>query len=93
MGVAGKSKRFALGATNPLHSGASKLRQNGEVSVFFVAAVAVDLAADFATGPPRAVNIDVSGARTDRRKQFVKFPSADATLIREVGYIRGRDGA
>ena len=63
------------------------------VSVFFVAAVAIDLAADFTTGPPGAVNVDVSGARTDRCEQLVKFSSADATLIREVCNIGCRDGS
>ena len=63
------------------------------VSVFFVAAVAIDLAADFATGPPGAVNVDVSGARTDRLEQLVKFSGTDSTFIREVCNIHRRDGA
>ena len=77
-------------AANLLHSGKA-VKMNG--SVFLVATVAVDLAADFATGPPGAVNVDVSGARTDRLEQLVKFSSTDATLIREVCNIHCRDGA
>jgi len=77
----------------PLALGASKLSQNGKISVFLVAAVAVDLAADFTTGPPGAVNVDVSFSCTYRREQLVKFSGADATLIREVCNIHCRDGA
>ena len=58
-----------------------------------VAAVAVDLAANFAAGPARAVNVHVSGARTDCRDQFVEFSSANAAFICEVSYIDCRDGA
>ena len=65
---AGKSKRFALDAANLLHSEQANYVGTVTVSVFFVAAVAVDLATDFAAGPTGAVNVDVSGARTDRRE-------------------------
>lgn len=58
-----------------------------------VAAVAVDLAADFAARPARAVNVHVSSACTDRRDQFVEFSSADAAFVCEVSYIGCRDGA
>ena len=58
-----------------------------------VTAVAVDLAADFAAGPARTVNIYVSSTGTYRRKQFVKFSSADSSFVREVGHIRRCDGS
>src|ERR1041384_5913366 len=68
---------------------------NSELPLFpvLVAAVAVDLAANFAAGPARAVNVHVSGPRTDRRDQFVEFSSANAAFICEVSYIDCRDGA
>ena len=57
------------------------------------AAVAVDLGANFTAGPPGAVNVYISGARTNRRYEFVKFSGADSSFIREVSDIRRRDGA
>ena len=77
--------------SKPLAPRGKALKMN--VSVFLVAAVAVDLAADFATGPSCAVNVYVSGARTDRLEQFVKLSSADAALVSEVSNVRRRDGA
>ena len=64
-----------------------------DVSVFLVAAVAIDLAADFATGPSAAVNVYVSGARTNRLDQFIKLASANAAFISEVSDVGGCDGA
>ena len=61
--------------------------------VFLVAAVAIDLAADFATGPAGAVNVYVSSARTNCLEQFIKLSSANAALISEVSNVYGRDGA
>ena len=52
-----------------------------------VAAVTVDLAANFAAGPSSAVNIDVSGSRANGLNQFIKFAGADSSLIRQVGDI------
>jgi hypothetical protein len=57
-----------------------------------VAAVAVNLAADFASGPPGAVNVDISSPGTYRCEQFVKFSSADASFICKVSNIGRRDG-
>lgn len=62
-------------------------------SVFLVAAVAIDLAADFATGPSGAVDVYVSGARTNRLEQFIKLSCANAALISEISNVYGRDGA
>ena len=58
-----------------------------------VAAVAVDLAADFAARPSGAVNIHVSSTGTNRRDQFIKLASADAALVRQVRHICCGDGA
>ena len=77
--------------SKPLALGLKLQKMDG--LVFLVAAVAVDLAADFTTGPPGAVNVDVSFSCTYRREQLVKFSGADATLIREISDIHGRDGA
>jgi hypothetical protein len=63
------------------------------VSVFLVAAITVDLAADFATGPSGAVNVHVSGARTNCPEQFIKLSCADAALISEVSNVNRRDRA
>ena len=63
------------------------------VSVFLVAAVAVDLAADFATGPSGAVNVHVSGAGTNCPEKFIKLSRTDATLIRQVRDVDRRDRA
>ena len=77
-------------AANLLHSGkAVKMT----VSVFLVAAVAVDLAADFATGPSGAVNVHVSGARPDCLEQFIKLSGADAALVSQVSDVDRRDRA
>ena len=91
LAVSGKSKRFtAVCAANLLHSGkAVKM----DVSVFLVAAVAVDLAADFATGPSGAVNVYVSGAGTNGFEQFIKLSCANAALVSEVSDVGRRDGA
>ncbi len=43
-----------------------------------VAVVAVDLAANFATGPQRAVDVDVSGARAHRFDQFVDLARVES---------------
>ena len=59
----------------------------------FVAAVAVDLAANFAARPARAVNVDVSGARADCREQLIEFSSTDATFICQVRDVCCGDGA
>ena len=77
-------------AANLLHSGkAVKIN----VSVFLVAAIAVDLAADFATGPSGAVNVHISGARTNCFEEFIKLSCTDATLIRQVSDVDRRDRA
>ena len=77
-------------AANLLHSGKA-VKMN--VSVFLVATVAVDLAADFATGPSGAVNVHISGARTNCLEELIKLAGTDAALIREVGDVDGRDRA
>lgn len=78
-----------MDATNLLHS-----KLCGEVSVLvFVAAVAIDLAADFTTGPSGAVNVNVSGARPNRLEQFVKFSSANAAFISKISNVGCRDRA
>ena len=63
------------------------------VLVFLVAAIAIDLAADFATGPACAVNVYVGSARTNRLEQLIKLSSANAALISEISNVYGRDGA
>src|SRR6188474_3334964 len=79
--------------SKPLALGASKLSRAKALFSVFVAAVAVDLATNFATGPARAVNVDVSGARADRREKLIKFSGTDATFICQVSDVCGRDGA
>ena len=59
----------------------------------FVAARAVDLATNFATGPACAVHVYIGGARANRGQEFIEFPGADAPFIREVCNINCRDGA
>jgi len=61
-----------------------------------VAAVAVDLAANFATGPGCAVDVHISGASADRFDQFVDFTGVDALSPRRrsgrnVGTNVGRE--
>jgi len=58
-----------------------------------VAAVAVELAANFAARPSGAVNVRVSCTDTNSRDQFVKFSGADSPLVSKVGDVRCRDGA
>src|SRR5215216_760175 len=77
--------------SKPLALGAGKLRSRG--LIVFVAAVAVDLAADFAAEPSGAVNVYVSSPSTNRRDQFVKFTGANSLVIRKVGHVRRRDSA
>src|ERR1041384_2753219 len=73
---------------------ASNILQQTATRLFVVvAAVAVDLAADFAAWPSGAVNIHVSRTGTNRREQLIKFSSTDSPLIRKVGNIRRRYGA
>ena len=65
---------------------------SGEVSVI-VSAVTVDLAANLAAGPPGTVNIDVSASRANGVDQFIKFPSANTSLVCQVGDIDSGDRA
>jgi len=58
-----------------------------------VAAVAVDLAADFAARPSGAVDVRVSCTGTNSRDQFVKFSGANSPLIGKVGDVQCRDSA
>lgn len=76
--------------SKPLALGAEKSCRAGLV---VVAAVAVDLAANFAARPARAVNVYVSSTGANRFDQFWEFPGRDTALIREVGYVYRRDGA
>jgi hypothetical protein len=64
-----------------------------ERSVFLVAAVAIDLAADFATGPAGAVNVYVSSARPNRLEQLIKLSSANAAFISKVSNVCGHDSS
>ena len=89
--VSGKSKRFAAVAQQTSCTRSKAVKMN--VSVFLVAAVAIDLAADFATGPAGAVNVYVSSARTNGLEQFIKLSSANAALISEISNVYGGDGA
>ena len=77
--------------SKPLALGLKLQKMDG--LVFLVAAVAVDLAADFPTGPAGAVNIYVSGACPDSLEQLIELAGTDATLIREVRDVDGRDRA
>lgn len=48
------------------------------MALVVVAIIAVDLAANFATGPRCGVNVDVCGARTHRSDQFIDLTSVDS---------------
>ena len=58
-----------------------------------VAAVVVDLAANLAAWPSRAVNVHVGGPGTNRPDQLIKFAGANTSLIRQVSDVSRRDGA
>ena len=62
-------------------------------SSVIVAAVAVDLATNFAERPSRAVNVYVSSTGTNRLDQFIEFTGANTPLIRQVSNIRRGNGA
>ena len=62
-------------------------------SSVIVAAVAVDLATDFAAWPSRAVNVYVSSSGSNRLDEFIEFAGANTPLIRQVSNIRRHDGA
>jgi hypothetical protein len=63
-----------------------------QVSVV-VAAVAVDLAANFAARPARAVDIYVSSPGTNRTEQFIELSCRDSSFIRKISNVRGGDSA
>lgn len=58
-----------------------------------VAAVAVDLGADFAARPSSAVNVYVSGAGANRIDKFAEFARGNTALVREVRDVYRRDRA
>src|SRR5690348_11233459 len=56
-----------------------------------VTAVAVDLAANFPTGPARTVYIYVSGSGSNSADQLSELSRGDASLIRKVSNISRGD--
>src|SRR5688572_25510869 len=72
-------KRFTAGCSKPLALGVilSTLLRFPRSSVL-VAAVAVDLAANLAAGPGRAVDVHVGGASADCFDQLVDFAGVQA---------------
>ena len=56
-----------------------------QVSVAAVAAVAVDLAADFAAWPSGAVDIHIRRTVADRVDQFINFAGVEALVPRREG--------
>src|SRR6185436_4724203 len=69
--------------------GEDRLFIDGLTHAMFV----LNLATDFTAWPSRAVNVYISGASTNRADQFIKFASADTSLICQVSNIRRHDGA
>ena len=56
-----------------------------------VSAVTVNLAPDLSARPSRAVDIDVSGSGANGFDQFIKFSSANSSLVCQVGDISRSD--
>lgn len=78
-----------LDAANPLHSEQQILA----AGLVVVAVVAVDLAANLATRPSRAVNVDVGSVGANRLDQLVKFAGRDTALVGKVSDVHRRNRA
>lgn len=56
-----------------------------------VAAIAVDLAANLATGPKRTMNVYVGSAGADSPDYFIKFSGGDSLCGSRIDHVGGRN--